>query len=102
MGIYVLSVKGRSLAAIQAPSTAHAADRVRDLEFRDDLMSLASDGVPLWDGVTPIEVRDARAAEELRWRASRARAVRHGSIDSDDEGWIAFLVPLTDPERPWR
>ena len=39
MGIYVLSVKGRSLAAITAQSTAHAADRVRDLEFRDDLMA---------------------------------------------------------------
>jgi hypothetical protein len=99
VGIYVLSVKGRSLAAIQAPSTAHVADRVRDLAFRDDLMSLATDGVPLWDGVTAVDVREALAPEELKWRASRARAVRHGNIDTDDEGWTAFLVPLTDPEK---
>jgi len=99
MAIYVVSIRGRSIVAYQAPSAAEAQQRVRDLDFRDDLMSLSTDSVPLWDGVSAIEVRQAAPQEELKWRASRARAVRQGNIESGDETWIAFLVPLTDPSR---
>lgn len=102
MTIYVVAVGGRSIAAFHAPSAAEADRRVRDLDFRDDLMSLTTDSVPLWDGVTAIEIRQAVPPEELRWRASRARAVCHGNIEAADETWIAFLVPLTDPDRAYR
>ena len=69
---------------------------VRDRVFRDDLMVLATGGLPLWDGVTDIEVRLARPDEEVKWRASRAKAIRQGNIEENDVGWIAFLVALTD------
>ena len=72
---------------------------VRDPAFCDDLMVLASDGLPLWDGMTSILVRQARPDEEAKWRASRAKAIRHGDIESEDHEWIAFLVALTDPDR---
>ena len=72
---------------------------VRDPAFCDDLMVLASDGLPLWDGMTSILVRQARPDEEAKWRASRAKAIRHGDIESEDHAWIAFLVALTDPDR---
>ena len=70
---------------------------MRDPAFCDDLMVLASDGLPLWDGMTSILVRQARPDEEAKWRASRAKAIRHGDIESEDHAWIAFLVALTDP-----
>ena len=71
--------------------------RVRDPLFRDDLMVLATDGLPLWDGMADIQVRPAFPEEEARWRASRANAIRHGNIE--DDTWIAFLVALTDLDR---
>jgi len=54
---------------------------------------------PLWDGVADIRVRQARPNEEARWRASRAKAIRHGNIEGEEEAWAAFLVALTDPSR---
>ena len=45
---------------------------------------LGSDGLPLWDGMTSILVRQARPDEEAKWRASRAKAIRHGDVESED------------------
>jgi hypothetical protein len=55
---------------------------VRDRVFRDDFMVLATGGLPLWDGVTDIEVRLARPDEEVKWRASRAKAIRQCKIQN--------------------
>ena len=63
-------------------------------------MVLATGGRPLWDSVTDIEIREARADEEAKWRASRAKAIRQGNIEGTDVGWIAFLIALTD-RRKW-
>ena len=63
------------------------------------LMVLATDGLPLGDGMADIQVRPAFPEEEARWRASRAKAIRHGNIEREDDTWIAFLVALTDLDR---
>ena len=89
----------RGIVAFHADTGPLAELFVRDPAFCDDLMVLASDGLPLWDGMTSILVRQARADEEAKWRASRAKAIRHGDIESEDHAWIAFLVALTDPDR---
>jgi hypothetical protein len=102
MTIYAVAIKGRGVAAFDAEDGAAAAFRVRDRLFRDDLMVLATDGIPLWDGVTDLVVRQALPLEEAKWRASRAKAIRQGSIEEEDEGWIAFLVALTDVRRAKR
>ena len=99
MTIYVVEIKGRGIAAFRADDGSAAEARVRDRFFRDDLMVLATDGLPLWDGVTGLWVRQALPGEEAKWRASRARAIRQGNIESDDDAWTAFLVPLTDFDR---
>jgi hypothetical protein len=99
MPVYVVEIKGTSVAAFGADDGADADGVVRDRSFRDDLMALATGGLPLWDGVTEIQVRQARPDEESRWRASRARAIRHGDIEGEEDAWIAFLVALTDPDR---
>ena len=99
MTVYVVDIKGRGIAAFHADSCSAAEARVRDRYFRDDLMVLANDGLPLWDGVTKLQVRQALRGEESKWRTSRAKAIRRGDIDRDDDTWIAFLVALTDPDR---
>ena len=96
MTVYVAEIKGRGIAAFYANNGSDAERLVRDRVFRDDLMVLATGGLPLWDGVTDIEVRLARPDEEAKWRASRAKAIRQGNIEEKDVGWIAFLVVLTD------
>src|SRR6266576_4086987 len=96
MTVYVAEIKGRGIAAFHADNGSDAERLVRDRVFRDDLMVLATGGLPLWDGVTDIEVRLARPDEETKWRASRAKAIRQGNIEENDVGWIAFLVALTD------
>lgn len=99
MTVYVADIEGRGVAAFPADNGADAERLVRDRVFRDDLMALASGGVPLWDGVTDIQVRRARPDEEARWRASHAKAIRRGDIEAGEQAWIAFLVTLTDPDR---
>ena len=73
MAIYVAEIKGRGIAAFHADTGPLAELFVRDPAFCDDLMVLASDGLPLWDGMTSILVRQARPGEEAKWRASRPR-----------------------------
>ena len=99
MIVYVAEIKGRGIAAFQADNGSDAEQIVRDRLFRDDLTALISDGLPLWDGVADIRVRQARPDEEARWRASRAKAIRHGDTEGEEEAWFAFLVTLTDPKR---
>jgi hypothetical protein len=99
MTVYVADIGGRGVAAFQADSDSDAERLARDRVFRDDLMVLATGGLPLWDGVSAIEIRQARPGEAAKWRASRARAISQGNIEGADEAWVAFLVALTDPHR---
>jgi hypothetical protein len=99
MTIYVAEIKGRAVVAFQANTGVDAERFVQDRVFRDDLMVLATEGVPLWDGMSKINIRMASTGEEEKWHASRAKAVSHGDIETEDDAWIAFLVALTDADR---
>ena len=48
------------------------------------------------NGTDEIFVRKAFAAEEAQFNASQARAISEKEIDEDDD-WLMFLVPVTDP-----
>jgi hypothetical protein len=102
MPIYVAVIKGRGVVAFHADGNSGADRRMCDPLFRDDLMTLATGGLPLWDGVADLVVRQAFSNEDAEWRSSRARAISQGSIDSEDDAWIAFLVPLSDPKATRR
>ena len=97
MTVYVAEIKGRGSAAFHADNGLNVSCVTASL--RDDLMVLASNGLPLWDGVADIQVRQALPGEEAKWRASRAKAIRQCNIEGEDDSWIAFLVVLTDPDR---
>jgi hypothetical protein len=97
--VYVIEIGGRGVAAFHAWNGSDAEVRAQDRTVRDDLMALTNAGQPLWDGVVGFRVRQALAAEDATWRASRAKAIRQGNIEGDDDTWIAFLVALNDPDR---
>ncbi len=99
MAVFVVVIQDKVIIALQAEHSLEAERRVSDRIFQNDLMVLESNGRPLWDGVTGIHIRNALPLEEEKWRVSRDRAVRIGSIDDADDSWIAFLVPLADRER---
>jgi hypothetical protein len=58
--------------------------RVRDRPFREDLMMLATDAVPSWDGIADIEAPKRLWARRRNGGASRARAIRNGDIEHED------------------
>jgi len=94
MPVYVAVIKRKVILAFYAEDGLGAGRRMHEPLVRDDLMTLTTGGIPLWDGVTEIAVREAFLGEEACWRASRAKAIRQGNTDDEDDTWIAFLVPL--------
>ena len=94
MPVYTALVDNRSVLALYADCDSDAARCVSDPLLRDDLMTLATGGAPLWDGVKDIVVRRAQSGEESRWEISHARAIQRGNIDREDRSWVMFLVPL--------
>jgi hypothetical protein len=91
MTVYVAEIKGRGIAAFHANNGSDAERLLRDRVFRDDLMVLATGGLPLWDGVTDIEVRLApptrrqnggHHAPKRSARAISRRTMSDGSLSS--------------------
>src|SRR4029453_10360580 len=73
MTVYVAEIKGRGIAAFHADNGSDAERLVRDRVFRDDFMVLATGGLPLWDGVTDIEVPLGRPDEGEKGRDLRPK-----------------------------
>jgi hypothetical protein len=88
MTICVAAIKGRDIAAFYAENGAAAMVRVGDRLFRDDLMVL-------------VQVRPAFPAEESRWPASRAKAIRHGNVErKTTPGSLSWLrSPISTAEE---
>jgi hypothetical protein len=101
--IYVAEINGRAVVAFRADNYREAEALVKADWFRDDLSELESDGAPLWDGESEIHCRQAVAEESDAWDKSKARAILDGSSDAevedddDDESWLMYLIPVTDP-----
>src|SRR5262245_47885859 len=70
MTVYVAEIKGRGVAGFRADNGPEAGRLVHARVFRDDLMALASGGLPLWEGVADTHNRRELAAKDARWRAS--------------------------------
>jgi hypothetical protein len=52
--------------------------------LQSDLRVLVEEnGKALWDGVSPIDVWEATAAQNAEWEQSRDQAIRDGEIDLD-------------------
>jgi len=62
IAMFTLEVAGKAIAVTNADE-----DQARELfmseDFKADLLSLKSDGLPLWDGTSALTVRDASEDE---------------------------------------
>jgi hypothetical protein len=78
----------RPVVAFSAHSLAEARQVLKEDWFKHDLLSLRSEGAPLWNGKESLTVRSALPAE--------IDQLAHVVVDND-EIVLAFLVPLDGP-----
>ena len=88
MAVYVAEISGRGIAAFDAASEAEAAVHLADKAFVRDLIVFRSQGRPLWDGVSKIQMRRASPEEAVAWQS--------GMVVGDEDRFV-FLVPVVDP-----
>ena len=77
MAISVAEIKGRGIAAFHADTGPLLNSSCATPPFATILWCWLAMAYPRWDGMTSILVRQARPGEEAKWRASRAKAIRH-------------------------
>ena len=88
--VWVVEIDGQPVVAYPAVSQQEARQLPKENWFKDDLLSLRSNGVALWDGKARLTVRPAAPAEIIEF--NQAMAV-------GDELVLAYLVPLDGPAR---
>lgn len=87
MPVYVAEIAMRPIFAFDAADGDAAKARFVDKEFLGDLYVLQTDGRPLWDGHSSIQLRLAHPDEIEVW-ATGHESDRHSR---------AFLIPVVDP-----
>ena len=109
MNTYVAIIGGKAVLAFRAEDDDEARAMIDDQEgsMRSDLkVLLATDGKPLWDGKSPIEAREATAAQHAAWKQSRDQAIRDGEIDldarKDPDEWNVYLMSIPQTRKVQR
>ena len=86
MNTYVILIAGKAVLAFRAGDDDQARAMIDNQEgsMRSDLKVLVgTDGKPLWDGKSSMQVREATAAEHAEWKQSRHLAISDAEIDLD-------------------
>jgi hypothetical protein len=108
MNTYVAIIGGKAVLTFRAVDDDQALAMIDDQEgsMRSDLKVLVdTDGKPLWDGESAIQVREATAAEHAEWKRSRDQAISDGEIDldarNDPDEWNIYLMgaPKNEVQR---
>jgi hypothetical protein len=101
MKTYVAMIGGKAVLGFRAEDDDQARAVIDDQDgsMRSDLKLLVdTDGKPLWDGKSAIEVREATAAQHAEWEQSRDRAIRDDEIDldagNDADEWNVYLMSV--------
>jgi len=95
MKYFTVEIEEKPIACFRCEDREDAEGILDAAYFRADLSALdGPEGKPLWDGVSPLILRkattkEARAVERV-WLADEDH------MKSDDDEYIAFLVPVTD------
>jgi hypothetical protein len=99
MNTYVAIIGGKAILTFRAVDNdqAHAIIDDPERSIRSDLKVLVdTEGNPLWDGKSAIQVREATAAEHAEWKRSRDQAISDGEIDldarNDPDEWSVYLM----------
>ena len=98
MNTYVAIVGGKAVLTFRAVDDDQAQAMIDEQEgsVRSDLKVLVdTDGKPLWDGKSAIQVREATVAQHAEWKRSRDQAIIDGEIDLDagknPDEWNVYL-----------
>ncbi len=109
MKTYVARIGGKAVMAFRAEDDDQARAIIDDQDgsMRSDLKVLVdTDGKPLWDGKSPIEAREATAAQHAAWKQSRDQAIRDGEIDldarNDPDEWNVYLMSIPQTKKVQR
>jgi len=101
MNTYVAIIGGKAVLAFRAVDDDQAHEMIDDDDqegsMRSDLKVLVgTDGKPLWDGKSAIQVQEATAAQHAEWEQSRDQAISEGEIDldarNDPNEWNVYLT----------
>src|SRR5258708_32715752 len=89
--VFVIEIGGRAALAFQAHNSREAVTLKKELWLQEELKTMQYRDAPLWDGVSALNIRAARAPEiEAYTRALRDRKI---APHADDD---LFLATLTD------
>jgi len=87
---------GSTAIAITDADEAKARAIFESDEFKQDLTAMTSDGTPLWDGRTPLNIRPASQQEVTAFEAPDQDLDEDEDFDdeADDGLFVTFLVPI--------
>jgi hypothetical protein len=107
MKTYVASIGGRAVLAFRAEDEDQARAVIDGDSMRSDLHVLVdTDGKPLWDGKSSVEVREATAAQHAEWEQSRDQAISDGEIDldagNDPDEWNVYFPDVAQKNKAQR
>jgi hypothetical protein len=95
MSLFVAELEHRAIAVFNADDHSDAQDFVDEAAFQDDLQTRSGDGDEAWDGITPIDIRDAGPEEIAIWQIARAEVDRSGD-GSEGDLICVWLVAALD------
>jgi hypothetical protein len=93
LAVFTLEVGGKPTLAFEASGFREAQELRKESWLRTDLVSLQSNGTPLWDGEAALSVRLATAEEAIAF--GQAAAEEKGS--DEDDMVLVYLVELDGP-----
>ena len=89
--IFTLDIDGRPTLAFEARTFREAQSLCKEAWLRDDLVSLNSNGIPLWDGNTFLSVRRANDEEAIAF----GQAAKE--VEPSEDMLLAYLIELDGP-----
>src|SRR4051794_32518452 len=95
--MFTLEISGKPVAVTNA-SEDEARDLFESGAFKDDLMTLESEGAPLWDGYASLKVRPATQDETAALGAATDGDGGTDSADGEPGPMLMFLVDVADPD----
>jgi hypothetical protein len=100
MNLFTIEADGRPVAVLAAEDVADAEAIADSKPLKSDMMLYETVGGPVWTGDTPLFVREAFDEEVDTWRTEWREAEADGEVSAgDEEGWLVFLVPVTEPDE---
>ena len=91
--MFTLEIGSRPVAITDAEEV-QARDIFESDEFKQDLTVMTSEGTPLWDGRTPLNVRPASQEEVAAFEAPDFDVDDDDEEEDGDGAFVTFLVPI--------